>query len=393
MSESFVPSLREYAASFQIDTRRLNPRQLLMHPGPVNRGVELSGEAIDSPQSLIAEQVAAGLVVRMAILYELLAGGERPTPVAEGEGSHADPDRTARREPAPTRSTCAPARTRTWSCAGRPCSTRSPASTRVHDVVIRDGEIAELAAPGEADADGAEVVEAEGLHAFPAFFDPHVHLRTPGHEHKEDVETGTRAAAAGGYCGILAMANTEPPVSTAADITALREQARAGASVPVGFLATVTQRHAGRGADRDGRTARSRRASASPTTACRSSDARVMRRALQYQHLCGGNDRPARGGPASSPATASMHEGPVSAALGIGRHPLGLGVDDDRPRRRPRRLRGAPASTSSTSPPPSRSRSSAPPRPPGCRSAPRPARTTSASPTRRSAASTRTASR
>ena len=49
MRESFVPSLREYAASFQIDSRRLNPRQLLMHPGPVNRGVELSGEAIDSP--------------------------------------------------------------------------------------------------------------------------------------------------------------------------------------------------------------------------------------------------------------------------------------------------------------------------------------------------------
>jgi aspartate carbamoyltransferase catalytic subunit len=86
MSESFVPSLREYAASFQIDTRRLHPRQLLMHPGPVNRGVELSGEAIDSPQSLITEQVAAGLVVRMAILYELLAGSERPLPVSDGDG-------------------------------------------------------------------------------------------------------------------------------------------------------------------------------------------------------------------------------------------------------------------------------------------------------------------
>ncbi len=80
MSESFVPSLREYAASFQIDSRRLNPRQLVMHPGPVNRGVEISAEAIDSPQSLIAEQVAAGLVVRMAILYELLAGSDRARP-------------------------------------------------------------------------------------------------------------------------------------------------------------------------------------------------------------------------------------------------------------------------------------------------------------------------
>ena len=86
MRESFIPSIREYATHFQIDTRRLGSRQLLMHPGPVNRGVELSGEAIDSPQSLIAEQVASGLVVRMAILYELLAAGERPAPV-EGDSA------------------------------------------------------------------------------------------------------------------------------------------------------------------------------------------------------------------------------------------------------------------------------------------------------------------
>jgi aspartate carbamoyltransferase catalytic subunit len=85
MGESFVPSIREYAARYQIDSRRLGPRQLLMHPGPINRGVELSGEVIDSPQSLIAEQVASGLVVRMAILYELLAGGERPLPAPEGD--------------------------------------------------------------------------------------------------------------------------------------------------------------------------------------------------------------------------------------------------------------------------------------------------------------------
>ena len=74
MSDSFVPSLREYAAVYQIDGRRLGSRQLLMHPGPVNRGVELSAEVIDSPQALIGQQVAAGVVVRMAVLYECLAG-------------------------------------------------------------------------------------------------------------------------------------------------------------------------------------------------------------------------------------------------------------------------------------------------------------------------------
>ena len=80
MSDSFVPSIREYAVRYQIDSRRLSPRQLLMHPGPVNRGVELADEVIDSPQSLITTQVESGLVVRMAVLYELLAGTDRARP-------------------------------------------------------------------------------------------------------------------------------------------------------------------------------------------------------------------------------------------------------------------------------------------------------------------------
>jgi aspartate carbamoyltransferase catalytic subunit len=74
MSGSYVPSVREYAARYQIDGRRLSPSQLLMHPGPVNRGVELAGEVVDHPQSLIVQQVESGVVVRMAILYELVAG-------------------------------------------------------------------------------------------------------------------------------------------------------------------------------------------------------------------------------------------------------------------------------------------------------------------------------
>jgi dihydroorotase len=184
-----------------------------------------------------------------------------------------------------------------------------------HDVLIRDGRIAELAAPGSVAGDGAEVVEAEGLHAFPAFFDPHVHLRTPGQEHKEDIETGTRAAAAGGYCGIVAMANTSPPVSTPADVEALRERARLDASVGVGFLATVTEgmrgeeltemaalRDAGAlGFSDDGVPIR---------------NARIMRRALQYQRLCGGTIALHEEDPDLS-ADGVMHEGAVSAALGM----------------------------------------------------------------------------
>ncbi|HSD82086.1 MAG TPA: aspartate carbamoyltransferase catalytic subunit [Solirubrobacteraceae bacterium] len=74
MDQAFVPTLREYAAVYQVDARRLGPRQVLMHPGPVNRGVELSGEVVDSPQSVILDQVESGVVVRMAVLYEVLAG-------------------------------------------------------------------------------------------------------------------------------------------------------------------------------------------------------------------------------------------------------------------------------------------------------------------------------
>jgi dihydroorotase len=184
-----------------------------------------------------------------------------------------------------------------------------------HDVVIRDGRIAELAPAGTASGDGLEQVEAEGLHAFPAFFDPHVHLRTPGQEHKEDIETGTRSAAAGGYCGIVAMANTDPTVSTPADVEALREDARAAASVPVGFLATVTRamegeeltemaslREAGAlGFSDDGLPIRS---------------ARILRRALQYQRLCGGTIALHEEDPELS-GGGVMHEGPVSATLGL----------------------------------------------------------------------------
>lgn len=78
MKQAYVPSLREYARAYQIDADRLGPRQLLMHPGPVNRGVELSGDVVDGPQSLILDQVRAGVLVRMAVLYEVLASGGGP---------------------------------------------------------------------------------------------------------------------------------------------------------------------------------------------------------------------------------------------------------------------------------------------------------------------------
>jgi aspartate carbamoyltransferase catalytic subunit len=98
MQGSFVPSLREYAACYQIDGRRLGAHQLLMHPGPVNRGVELAAEVIDSPQALITQQVESGVVVRMAVLYELLAGG--PAGGSDPTGRARLPGETTEPQPA-----------------------------------------------------------------------------------------------------------------------------------------------------------------------------------------------------------------------------------------------------------------------------------------------------
>jgi dihydroorotase len=186
----------------------------------------------------------------------------------------------------------------------------------IRDVVVRGGEIAELAEPGSApEPEGAEVVEGEGLLALPAFVDPHVHFRVPGQEHKEDLETGTRAAAAGGYCAVIAMANTEPPIDSAAVLGSVRERALTEASIPVGFIANVTRgmrgeeltemaelRDAGAiGFSDDGLPIRS---------------ARVLRGALQYQRLAGGVIALHEEDPDLS-GDGVMHEGEVSAMLGM----------------------------------------------------------------------------
>jgi dihydroorotase len=186
----------------------------------------------------------------------------------------------------------------------------------VRDLVVRDGEIAELAEPGKAaEFEGAEVVEGEGLLGLPGFVDPHVHFRVPGQEHKEDLETGTRSAAAGGYCAVIAMANTSPPIDSAAILGSVRERAEREASIPVGFMATVTREMAG--------AELTEMAEMAETGAIGFSDdglpianARVLLRALQYRRLAGGLIALHEEDPELS-AGGVMHEGEVSAALGM----------------------------------------------------------------------------
>lgn len=79
MSDLYFPSEREYSTLFGIDAERLaltKPGSILMHPGPMNRGLEISAEAADSNQSVVVEQVANGVSIRMAILYLFIAGSQ-----------------------------------------------------------------------------------------------------------------------------------------------------------------------------------------------------------------------------------------------------------------------------------------------------------------------------
>jgi dihydroorotase len=211
----------------------------------------------------------------------------------------------------------------------RPAATRARAVLRavhvvdpregldaLHDVVVVDGEIAELAAPGAAAMpEGAEVVDGAGCHLLPAFVDPHVHLRVPGQEHKEDLETGTRAAAAGGFCAVVAMPNTDPVVDSAPVLRALRDAAARDARVPVAFMASITRGLRGEELTEMAEL-RTQGAIGFTDDGEPVVSAGMLRKALQYQRLAGGLLALHEEDPALS-GRGAMHEGEISALLGV----------------------------------------------------------------------------
>jgi aspartate carbamoyltransferase catalytic subunit len=83
MADAFVPSLREYTTLYGITPERIREGQLVMHPGPMNRGIEIDPRVADSPAALVTDQVRAGLVVRMAVLYDVLTAAPTPVPVPD----------------------------------------------------------------------------------------------------------------------------------------------------------------------------------------------------------------------------------------------------------------------------------------------------------------------
>jgi dihydroorotase len=185
-----------------------------------------------------------------------------------------------------------------------------------HDVLIRDGRIAALDAPGALSAPSeVQTIDARGKHIFPAFVDPHVHLRSPGQEHKENLDTGTAAAAAGGFCQVIAMPNTSPVIDAVTVLRSLTTVASQQARVPTGFLAAITVGLHG--------TDLSPMAALSDAGALGFTDdgkpvtsSGMLRKALQYQRLAGGVIALHEEDPALSGAGV-MHEGAVSARLGV----------------------------------------------------------------------------
>ena len=160
---------------------------------------------------------------------------------------------------------------------------------------------------------------ASGLVIAPAFVDPHVHLRTPGREDEETIRSGTEAAAAGGYCAILAMPNTEPVVDSASVLGALVERARGEAVVPTGFMAAISRGQLGEELTEMAELAATG-AAAFTDDGRPVASAGLMRRALQYSGLTGLRLALHCEEPSLSHG-GHAHEGSVAAELGLGPYP------------------------------------------------------------------------
>jgi dihydroorotase len=185
------------------------------------------------------------------------------------------------------------------------------------DVRVDNGVVVAL---GERlDTNEHRVVDGDGLLLAPAFVDPHVHLRTPGREDEETIASGTAAAAAGGYCAILAMPNTDPVVDSAATLSALVDQAKQGAAVGVGFLAAITRGQSGEELTEMGQLADAGAIGFSDDGVPVAS-AGLLRRALQYASTTGRRlalhcEEP------SLTRGSHIHDGVVAAELGFAGYP------------------------------------------------------------------------
>ncbi|MFI7607333.1 dihydroorotase [Micromonospora sp. NPDC049366] len=183
------------------------------------------------------------------------------------------------------------------------------------DLLIRDGVVAEVGA--DLAAPGATVVDAAGLVALPGLVDLHTHLREPGREDAETVESGSRAAALGGYTAVCAMANTSPVADTAGVVEQVWRLGREAGLVDVQPIGAVTVGLAGQHLAELGAMADSaaRVRIFSDDGHC-VADPRLMRRALEYVKAFDGVIAQHAEEPRLTEG-AQMHEGEVSTRLGL----------------------------------------------------------------------------
>jgi dihydroorotase len=185
------------------------------------------------------------------------------------------------------------------------------------DLLLADGLVADVTAAGRADATGAEVVDADGLVALPGLVDLHTHLREPGREDAETVESGTRAAAAGGYTAVHAMANTSPVADTAGVVEQVYRLGRQAGWCDVRPVGAVTVGLEGtRLAELGAMATSTARVRVFSDDGHCVSDPVLMRRALEYVKAFDGVVAQHAQDPRLTEG-AQMNEGEVSAVLGL----------------------------------------------------------------------------
>jgi dihydroorotase len=183
------------------------------------------------------------------------------------------------------------------------------------DLLLADGKIALLSPPGAIPGEGRRVVEARGLVLTPGLIDMHVHLREPGEEYKETIETGTRAAARGGFTAVAAMPNTIPVNDTASVSRYIREQAAAAGLARVYPVAAISMGSRGESLSEFG-DQKEAGAVAVSDDGKPVMNSMLMRRALEYARtfalpvISHSEDLELRG-------DGMMHEGRVSLTLGL----------------------------------------------------------------------------
>ena len=228
MSGSFVPSVREYFRFYGIDREKLKyaqPDALILHPGPMNRGVEIDSElADDLDRSAIFEQVRMGVAVRMACLNALIK----------------KIDKMNKNNPFNNKRNL-----KSYLLKNGKVINPKAKKNRKKDVLIENKVISSIEKNISMDSEKIEIINCENLYVSPGFVDMRVNLGEPGLEHKETIESACMAAASGGITSMICMPNTSPTIDQPAIIQSIQRKAREVALSKVFCTGCITRESKG----------------------------------------------------------------------------------------------------------------------------------------------------